>query len=477
MKNFQHQTDVLARSKDLREFALFWEMGTGKSKTALDTARHLYESGKIDAVLVLAPNGVHRNWIEDELPKWLPEAHGLAWISAKAGTGRAKNQRHLALQQPLPVVAMSYEGFMTPTGTAFAKKLFGRRVLMILDESTKIKTPSAKRTQRIVAAGKHAAYRRILTGTPVTNSPFDIYTQMRFLSPAFWKDAGFKTYSEFKVYFGVFRRMAKTIPDPRRPGQMRVVEWDQTVSYRNLPRLQEILEPISSRVLKTDALDLPPKMYTKRYFEMSKEQARVYKELRDNQIAFLANGEILTVPLMLTVYLRLQQVTSNYLPSEDGTVQVISDFNPRLEALIEIAEQLSGKAIIWARFQEDINQIMAALGEKAVRYDGRVSSDDRVAAKREFQDGDAQFFVANPAVGATGLTLTAATTVIYYSNSFSLEDRLQSEDRAHRIGQEHPVHYIDLVAPGTVDVRIVNALRSKLNLASQVTGDNIREWI
>ena len=333
MKSFAHQDRVLELCAQREHFALFWEMGTGKTKVTLDNARHLYEAGKIDTLLVVAPNGVHRNWIEDELPKWLPEAYGFAWISGKCNTKKNKLEQNYVLQQPFAVVAVSYEAFMTPVFDKYVRKLFKRRVMMVLDESTKIKSPSAKRTIRLVAAGRHVAFRRILTGTPVTNSPFDIYTQMRFLDGQFWKKAGFATYAEFKTYFGIFQTMEVSVPDKRRPGQMKTVELQQVVSYRNLPKLQQILEPHSSRVMKVDAIDLPPKLYTKRYFEMSKEQARIYKELRDHQIAFLESGELVTVPLLLTVYLRLQQVTCNYLPHEDGTIERISAMNPRIEAL------------------------------------------------------------------------------------------------------------------------------------------------
>ena len=473
---YAHQSRVLAESRDAPTFALFWEMGTGKTKLTLDTIAHLRDNDRIDAVVVVAPNGVHRNWIEDEIPKWLPApVQPYAWLSGKAGTKRHESAVASLLTAPFPFLAFSYEGLVTERAVKYLRKVFEkRRVFMVLDESTRIKTPGAKRTMKIVAAGKHAAYRRILTGTPVTNSPFDVYSQMKFLDPDFWKKAGFGTLAEFRNHFGIF----KTMENDR--GQ----HWEQVVAYRNLSQLQALLAPVSSRVLKSDALDLPPKLYTKRYFDLSPEQVRVYREIRDEALTLLASGELVTAALAITRLLRLQQVTSNYLPVDDGSEDIvlvpITDRNPRLECLLELVDEIEGQAIIWARFRRDIDQItegLVAAGHSCARYDGKVGSDGRVAAKAAFQKGDVKFFVANPAVGATGLTLTAARTVIYYSNSFRLEDRLQSEDRAHRIGQHHPVQYIDIVAPGTVDTHIVAALRNKINLASQVTGDQLKEWI
>lgn len=474
MKLFKHQSEVLERSKDLAAFALFWEMGCGKSAAILKTAEHLYNRGEIDAMLVVAPNGVHRNWIDEEIPRWFAEDanHARYWESPKAGTKRHQQEFEAALKLPFVVVTISYEGFMTERALKYMRRFLAqRKVLMVLDESTKIKSPSAKRTKKLVAAGRLAKYRRILTGTPVSNSPFDIYTQMRFLDDNFWKARGFKTLAEFKVFYGIFKSMEFVDQQGRRR------QWNQVVSYRNLQHLQDLIAPASSRVLKEDVLDLPPKMYSKRYFDLSKEQQRVYRELRDEQFAILAGGEIISAALAMTVLLRLQQVTSNYLPNDGEDLVQIDKVNPRLQCLADLVEEVAGQAIIWARFREDVNQIMALLGEDAVRYDGAVSSDDRVLAKNRFQNGEVKYFVANPAAAATGLTLTAAKTVIYYSNSFRLEDRLQSEDRAHRIGQDQPVQYIDIVAPGTVDMKIVGALRDKVNIANAVTGDPFKEWI
>lgn len=478
MRPFKHQSDELAAHGTDTFRAIHWEQGTGKTKLILDTMAQLARAGEIDGMLVVAPNGVHRNWIEDEIPLWAHSVQRYArfWTSSKAATQRHQRDFAQLMKAPFPVVAMTYDGFVTKRGKEWAKKfLTSRKALFVLDEATAIKSPSAKRTKTFLAAGKYAKYRRTLTGTPVTNGPFDVYAPLKFLSTDFWKQHGFPTFTEFKQFFGIWEKGYNS-------QQQR--EYDFVVGYRNLGMLQDMLAPVSSRVTKDEVLDLPPKLYSKRYFELSPEQARVYKEIQESAMTLLATGDLITVPLAITRLLRAQQVTCNYMPTDHDPVtgQVthytdLSPNNPRLECLRELLEDITGPAIIWARFTRDIDLITDMLGAEAVRYDGQVTGDQRAAAKARFQSGGARYFVANPAAGATGLTLTQAKTVIYYNNSFHLEHRLQSEDRAHRIGQDQPVNYIDIMAPGTVDVKITAALRNKVDIASSITGDNLKEWI
>ena len=477
LERFEHQQRLLDETRTLREHAVFWEQGTGKTRFTLDTMMELAREDLVDSALVLAPNGVHRAWIEDEVPEWVGDVPGVTsvfYTSSKAGTKRHQAMLDAALSAPFCIVAMSYEAFMTKRGNAFAKKLFKkRRVFMVCDESTMIKTPGAKRTKSIVAAGKYATARRILTGTPVANSPFDVYTQVRFLDDGFWKRNGFKTYSEFKNYFGVWKTGYNS---------ERGKEFQFVVSYRNLDRLQALLSQISSRVLKADVLDLPPKSFSKRYFDLTPEQWRVYREVRDEAMTFLSSGELITAPLAITRLIRFAQITSNYLPTEGPEDEpfkpIDSAKNPRLDCLAATVDEVANhQMIIWARFVRDIDQIVDMLGKSVVRYDGKVNDDDRALAKKRFQAGDAQYFVGNPQAASMGLTLHAAETCIYYNNTFRLLDRQQSEDRAHRAGLKHPVQYIDIVAPGTVDVKIVESLRGKVNIAAAITGDELREWI
>jgi SNF2 family DNA or RNA helicase len=297
-----------------------------------------------------------------------------------------------------------------------------------------------------------------------------VFAPFNFLDPTI---IGIRSFHAFKHEFGVWRREFA--------GQGH--QYEVLLEYRHLERLMKRIAPYSYRVLKKDCLDLPPKLYQKRYFELSKEQQAVYNRLRDDYILELSLGGkplATIVTLVLTRILRLQQIACGHMPSLDPKAPVTPIHpNARLNALQALVEEWpkDTQAIIWARFTPDIDQICAWLGPAAVRYDGKVSDDVRAANKKKFQDGDARFFVGNPKAGGKGLTLTAATAVVFYSNDFSLETRLQAEDRAHRIGQQHPVTYVDLVAVDTVDEKIVTSLRGKRKLSDFLTGDTPEDWL
>lgn len=472
----RHQLDEFLRSCDEEIRAIFWEQGTGKTKYCIDLAAWLWLRGEIDAVIVVAPNSVHRNWVSDELPEHLlatvdERSVKLIYQAAAARTQRQQRAvKRLLEHEGLSWLALSYDAFMTKAGKQLMwKVLQRRRCLYVLDESAHIKTPGIKRTKSIVASGRYARYKRILSGTPVTNSPYDVYTQVKFLDEKYWRRHGIGSAQAFRNEFGVFQHGFN---------RQTQKEYQTTVGYKNLDKLQSWLASISSRVLKSDVLDLPPKSYTRRYFSMNPEQRRLYRELTDDFRAELSSGEKIKTPIVLTRLLRLQQITCGYLPSErEDSLVPLGDNNPRLELLEEILSETSHQGIIWARFTQDVDLIMDLLGDSACRFDGRVDEEERAISKRAFQAGDKQWFVSKAQVGGEGLTLTQAGTVIYYNNTFRLKDRLQSEDRAHRIGLEHPVLYVDMLAEGTIDQHILQKLALKLDVASRVTGDEVREWL
>lgn len=475
MPPFNHQRDIFEKTRDLTMWSLFLEMGTGKTRITIDTAAWLYSRGEIDAMLVLAPNNVHGLWITDELPKHLhPDVDhfGYCYSSNKAKTKDQERKVEALLEyKGFAVLAMSYDSMTTDAGKTVARKFLSqRRCLYVLDESTRIKNPTAIRTKTVLASAKFAKYRRILTGTPITNGPFDVYSQMKFLSEDFWKPHGFASFTVFKQFFGVFRKMTN-----QHTGRL----FDQCVAYQNLPILQRILEQASSRVLKEDVLDLPPKIFSNRYFDMTPTQQRMYEELRNDFVTRMDSGEDdIVAGLAIVRLMRLQQITCGYIPTEpDRPVVMIGDKNPRLDLLADITEDIPHQAIIWSRFTKDIDLICDLLGKKAVRYDGQVDENGRIEALNKFHGGEAQFFVGNPAACSEGLTLTEAKTVIRYTNNFKLAERLQSDDRAHRIGQDKSVHYIDLICQGTIDQHIVKSLLSKFDIASQLTGDTLKQWL
>ncbi len=491
--------------------ALYWEPGLGKTKAVIDASAALFAGGEITGIFSLAPQGVHRNFITKQLPAHLPDAVRSRTCTLFYETGRSgttaykrKLELFLASRGGFSVLSMSYDGLTTPAGAALAKAFMeSRRCLYAADEAGRFKTPTAKRTKYVLASATYAPYRRIMTGTPIDNAPWDVWSQIKFLDGSrhdapspFWAAHGLDSIEAMKAQFQC--RHLEAIHVPGGAGKTKRV-WapDRDPAgnpiWKNLPRLWEILSPIASRILKADVLDLPPKLYGRHEFELTTAQQDAYDKLRKDAFVML-DGKVATAQLAITLLLRLQQITSGYLPTivppdpdangdfdaEPEVVMHRFENNPRIVALREITEDYTGKVIVWARYREDIDQIMALaadMGRRAVRYDGAVSESQRAINEAEFQDGAADWFVSNQQVGGEGLTLTAARKVVYYSNSFKLKDRLQSEDRPHRIGQEFPVDYTDIVAAGTVDERFVDSLLGKFNMAAQCTGDTVRAWL
>lgn len=480
---FRHQAAHFDAYRESEYRGLFWEQGCGKTKPIIDTVSWLFLAARVDCALVVAPPGVDLNWLTDELPAHMPDVVlgntcRFQYRAKKAGTKWHKALAEAALRHDgLSFVTISYESFMTERGKQFVWRLLRRRkCLFALDESDNVKTPKAKRTRSIIAAGKYASYRRIATGTPITLHPFDVYSQIRFLREDYWRENGCgSTFAEFKRYFGVWLTRAEAQEQlGYDPG------YDKLIRYKNLDRLKELVAAVADRLTKEEVLpDLPPKLYVKRRFELSAEQRRLYDDLRKNFIVEMEAG-LLDGTLAMVRLLRLQQIACGYAVTDAEEPTVLLGQNPRMESLVELLKGLSHPAIIWARFRHDIDQIMEAtgyLGMTAVRYDGAVSEEERAIGKASFQAGETQFFVSNPQAGGSGLTLTQARTVIYYSNSFKLKDRLQSEDRAHRIGQHNAVEYVDLMAEDTVDEKLISSLRDKRDIAATVLGDELREWI
>ena len=311
-------------------------------------------------------------------------------------------------------------------------------------------------------------YRRLLTGSPITKSPMDIYSQCEFLRPGL---LGFESYYAFQGRYAIVQR--------RKMGQ---AAFQQIVGFRNLDELTRRIDMFSFRVLKKDCLDLPDKIYTARFVGMTVEQYKMYDQIRRHAMVLFESGEMSTAPAVITQMLRLQQIMSGHLKTDDGDMLYFP--SKRMDALEEIINEHDGKAIIWSRFRYDIQQITEMLNKKfgagcAVSYYGDTSDDDRAAAVLNFQNPShpLKFFVGNPATAGYGLTLTEANLVVYYANDFNLETRIQSEDRAHRIGQKNNVTYIDLVCEGSIDERIVTALQTKIDIGAKVLGEDAREWL
>ena len=470
-KPYKHQITALEKSWQKDEYGYFMEMGTGKSKVLVDNMAMLYDKGKINAALIIAPKGVYRNWLSQEIPNHLPshvDHKTVLWTALTSKTKDKEYQQLFKTDYDLHILLMNVEALSTKKGVEFAGKFLRcHKTLMAVDESTTIKNPTAKRTKAILALSKEAKYRRILTGSPVTKSPLDLYSQCAFLNEFL---LGFSSFYTFR------NRYAQMIE--RNFGGRRV---QIVASYRRLDELAETLKKFSYRILKEDCLDLPPKVYMRREIDLSDEQKKAYATMKSAALAHL-NGKIATAPHVLTQLMRLHQITCGHFTADDGTIQEFK--NNRMSELLNLLDEIEGKVIIWANYVYDIKQIVNTISDEygedsIVEYYGAIESKKRQTNIEKFQDpkSKVRFFVGNPQTGGYGITLTAASNVIYYSNGYDLEKRLQSEDRAHRIGQEKSVTYIDLIARDTVDEKIVKALRKKINIASAVMGEELKDWI
>jgi SNF2 family DNA or RNA helicase len=469
-KPYAHQMTALEKSWNKETYAYFMEMGTGKTKVLIDNLAMLYDKGKVNGALIIAPKGVVGTWYNNELPTHLPDHIENVTVLWQANiTKKQQDSLDTLFEQGegLHIIIMNVEAFSTEKGKAFADKFMScHNTLMAIDESTTIKTPSAKRTKNILNLSREAKYRRIMTGSPVTKNPLDLYSQCEFLSP--WL-------LNFQSFYSFRNRYAQMKTLNLHGRQIQIVN-----GFKNLGELSDKLKEFSYRVLKEDCLDLPDKIFIKREITLTPEQRKLYEQMKKEAIAVL-NGKQVTTVNALTQLMRLHQITCGHFTADDGSLQVLK--NNRVTELMDILEETEGKAIIWAHYQHDIKNIIKEVEKvhgpgSIVDYYGLTPKDIRQPNIKRFQeDPKCRFFVGTPATGGYGITLTAANTVIYYSNGYDLEKRLQSEDRAHRIGQKKSVTYVDLMADDTVDEKIVKALRKKINIASEVLGEELRSWI
>ena len=454
-KPYKHQLTALKKSWNKENFAYFMEMGTGKTKVLIDNLAMLYDKGKVDGALIIAPKGVVKTWYEQELPAHLPnhiENKTILWQANITKSQQEKLDSILENEMLLHILVMNVEALSTDKGVNFARKfLLSHNTLMAIDESTTIKNPSAKRTKNIILIGKYAKYRRIMTGSPITKNPLDLYSQCEFLDP--WL-------LDFTSYYAFRNRYAEMKTMHIRGRSIQVVS-----EFKNLSELSETIKTFSDRVLKEDCLDLPPKTFMKRYVTLTSDQKKIYEQMKKAAMAVL-NGKVTTTMTVLTQLMRLHQITCGHFTADDGTSHAVE--SNRLNELMNVLDETEGKAIIWANYQlsvgEIIQKIIKEYGEDSyVHYYGLTSQEERQDNIRKFQnDPKCRFLVGTPQTGGFGITLTQANTVIYYSNGYDLEKRLQSEDRAHRIGQNKKVTYIDIIAEDTVDEKIVEALRKKI---------------
>lgn len=470
-KPFLHQAAYLQRFWETPHVALFAEMGTGKSFMLINNGAMLYDRGSINAMLIVAPKGVYRNWYRSEIPKHMPDhiSYKMAcWNPTPRKAEKLEMEQMMNAVDDMRILIMNIEAFSTEKGQQFAKTFLRvTKAFMAVDESTTIKTPTAKRTKAIVKIGKEARYRRIATGSPVTKSPLDLYSQCEFLS----EDClNYNSYYAFQARYAVLVER-----------KMPTHTFKQIIGYRHLDELKGKLDRFAFRVTKDECLDLPDKIYMRRDVELTDEQKKAYEQMKLMALSVLDEGMVSTNNA-LTQLMRLHQIACGYVKLDDG--QEIDLPNNRLSELMALLAESNGKVIIWANYRKNIEDIKLAIQKEygmtsVAAYYGDTAAEDRQEIVEKFSDpeDELRFFVGNPTTGGYGLTLVSSHTVVYYSNSFDLEKRLQSEDRAHRIGQTEKVTYIDLIATKTVDEHIVKALRNKIDIASAVLGEEIKGWL
>jgi SNF2 family DNA or RNA helicase len=443
------------------------EMGTGKTKVTIDNIAYLYLQRKITAALIVAPKSVYTNW-ESEIEVHMPDV--LKYKIYKWNIDKPKDYYKLNESKDLKIFLINVEALSTKRGFEGCVEYLSKNKLnfVALDESTTIKNRSAKRTKNILALQKLSLVRRILTGSPITKSPLDLYTQCQFLSPEL---LGFSSYLAFR------NRYAEMTDIP--VGSGRYISVPKY--YKRLEELETKLKQFSTRIRKDQCLDLKPKVRQKRYIELEGESKKIYERLRTSALAIVEDSTI-SFSNKLTEIIKLHQVCNGFSKDDDG--QILELHKSKINALDEILEETDGKVIIWANYIYNIKEIISFLEKKygkesVVSIYGAIDVQTRKKAVEKIQkDSKVRFLVGNPTTGGFGLTLTAVNTVIYFSNNYNLEVRMQSEDRAHRMGQKGTVVYIDIVAKNTLDEAIMKSLTSKGQVAAKTLGEeDLRSWL
>ena len=484
---FEHQRRTLVAAYPHDEWGFLMEPGCGKSKTLIDDICIHFEFRGLQLAAILAPKGVYDNWVAIEIPRHMPDRIRQRCIVHMWQGGHSKAEQSkldFMCEEPrsgqLKILVMNLEAIsMSKRGLEFLRRFVSAgRCMVGVDESSKIKNPDAIVTKRLHelrdVVEKHRGWRRILTGTVATRSPMDVWSQFEFLQENYFRCGSF---FGFRGRYAVtkqidFRNSARRAADEamgRSGRKITVIE-----EYRNLEELRELMARRCTIVRKADCLDLPPKRGgvsdpggpRVRHVQMTERQLQLYSDLVELATAEISEGQHITVTHILTKMLRLHQILSGVVVSEDGETTYIDTNLP--DALQEELEETEGQTIIWCRYRHDVEMVkerLQKMGRIYVEYHGGVSQPDRRSAIEQFQNGQADVFVGTVDAGGFGITLTAASSVVYYTTWYNLEKRLQSEDRPHRIGQRNVVTYTDLVHPETVNVPILDRLCAQQNLA------------
>jgi hypothetical protein len=468
-----YQRAALAKMAARPAFALLMAMRTGKTKTLLDDFCRREVDGEVDDLLVIAPAGVYRTWLpaiaEHVGPAVADRLRVHTWRSGPNKAERIELETFLTEFGGPRIFLVNVEALSTATGAreACLEFLAPRRAMIAVDESTVIKSKSAKRTKFInKELAPRAEFRRILSGLPTPRSPLDLYAQFEFLDPAILRE---------RSYYNFMKRYAITRSTNFGGKLRRPVEI--VVGYRNEDQLRRLIEPYSYRIEFRPEI---PSTYSIREVTLTAEQRRIYAEMKEYATAKIDAASHVTATIVIVQMLRLHQVLMGHVVDEDGVTHDVPE--RRTDALLEVLADYNGKAIIWASYDRSIRRIAAAIaadyGDEAVACFWGGNPTTREADEARFKtDPRCRFMIATPDSGGRGRTWDGANLVVYYSSKNNLEHREQSEQRAQNVGKAAGVDYIDLVAPGTVDGVIIKALREKIDMASAITGDTWKTWL
>lgn len=468
LKPFEHQANVIVSTQDLEYYALLWEMRVGKTLPIIRTAIHNYNKGKVTACLVVAPSGVHINWSRKAIPEDRGDSDNIIeWSSGKAkGKGFQKAFHEAIASKKFLWLCVNVESLQTETLREAIDFLTTERpTMLVVDEAHTIKTPAAKRTKYLLKMAKHFPIRRILTGTPITQGPFDLWAPFKVLHP----DILGAVFVPFKQRYGIFRRVRFGGP-----------AFDQLVGYKDLEHLAARIKPYSSRLTQKDVWDkLPELVMERRYFELSAVQRKTYDDLKTDLIVQLDGGEYINAQQAIVALIRLQQISRGYVSNGEDMFDLGSP-KPSANVILDLMDEVTGKVIIWCRFTNDVDTLIAAFKEAkihGVRYDGQVELDQRAINLDKFNnDPTYRVLVGTPATGGIGIDLSAADTMVFYSHNYRLDERLQAIARMQGPKQKSKsLLLIDLVGADTADEKVLDAITRKEDLSATITGDRLRQ--
>lgn len=447
---YSHQLNGSAKIFGRRESAIFAEPGTGKTKMAIDGVSAKYSAGEIDRVLILAPKSVRAVWFR-EFEAHCPVTYSIAVNGVKSKLNSKPRPNGLE------VLVVSSEGMSKHAAFAAAYDFArGSRCAMVVDEAHMFKTHNASRSKNAKTVADMCCSVTIMTGTPIGNSLVDLYSQFAILDLNIIGYPNYYTFAERYCVFGGY-------------------ENRKIVGYEHEDELMKSIEPYVFKAFKEDCLDLPPKVYQRRDITMTPAQKSRYAELAKN-----LRLEGIETTNSLDLMLRLHQIAGGFLPQTAGSKTEYENIGDgKMSELINIAEDCEGQSIIvWCAYRHEIDHVVTRLRMRfgkssVVEIHGGIDEKGRAESVSSIQSGEARFLVGVASSGGVGITATAASVVVYYSNNFSYINRVQSVDRAHRIGQTRTVTVIDLVTEGTIDETVLMALDEKTDLAHWVSTHGI----